>query len=184
MDAVIFTKCTYTLATCSISCLLCRCGRTERLNKMVAACKLMRRAGGGCIGHSERILESGVHNLLHSSTKGHRTCISGPRHGVVEPGQLGRVRARIEWVARKKLYEKNERVCACPGTLLHCCGFCLSPPAETHPVATGVLRASLRLDRDSDVFCRCMSGFPTVGLQGRVLLKPVPQRRSRTACVT
>lgn len=113
MDTVIFTKCTYTLATCSISCLLCRCGGTERLNQMVAACKLMRRAGGGCIGHSERILESGAHNLLHSttqtSTKGQRSCIRGPRLGAVEPGQLGRVRARIDRVARKKYGEKMKR---------------------------------------------------------------------------
>lgn len=57
LGAVIVTKCTYKLATCSIPCLLCRCGGTERLNKMVAACKPMRRAGGGRLGHSERSLE-------------------------------------------------------------------------------------------------------------------------------
>lgn len=167
MDTVIFTKCTYTLATCSISCLLCRCGGTERLNQMVAACKLMRRAGGGCIGHSERILESGAHNLLHSttqtSTKGQRSCIRGPRLGAVEPGQLGRVRARIDRVARKKYGGKNEKVHACLGMLLRCCGFCLSPAAETHPVAAGVLRASLRLDRDSDGSSDVCQGFPPLG---------------------
>lgn len=111
MDTVMFTKCTYKWATCGISCLLCRCGGTERLNKMVAACKLMWRAGGGCIGHSQRILESGAHNLLHSttqtSTKGQRSCINGPRRSTVGPGRLVRVRAQIDRVARKKLYKKK-----------------------------------------------------------------------------
>lgn len=78
----------------------------------------------------------------------------------MEPGRLGRVRARIDRVACKKLHhEKNAKVHACPGTL---CGFCLSP--ETHPAAAGVLRASLRLDRDSDgSSVDVRQGFPPLG---------------------
>lgn len=183
MDTVIFTKCTHKLATCSISCLLCRCGGTERLNKMVAACTPMRRAGGGCIGHSKRILESGAHNLLHSttqtSTRGQRSCICGPRRGAVGPGQLGRVRARIYRVARKKLYEKNEgsRVSGNALPLLRVL-------SQSHPVAAGVLRASLRLDRDSDgSSVDVCQGFPTLGCRDTsslsLRLKGAAQRASR-----
>lgn len=149
----------------------------------------MRRAVGGCIDHSETILESGAHNLLHSttqtSTKGQRSCIRGPRHNTVKPGQLGRLRARIDLVAPKKVVKKQKKeiIHARPGMLFRFCGFRLCPAAEKHPVAAAVLRACSRLDRDlngsSVDVCR---GFPLLGCRDRssqsLWLKGVGRRAS------